>query len=507
MKPERSSGILMHITSLPGKYGTGTMGREAYEFVDLLETGGQKYWQTLPFTPVSPLFGYSPYSSFSSFAGNRFFINLPMIQKEEWMREDIVSHLTVKETGDFVDFDSVNAEQLPLLEKAARNFFQYAGDKTKEDYRQFQRDSQYWLEDYALFMAVAGYFDSFNWLAWDEDIRLRTPTAMEKWQEKLLEQTDFHRFIQYIFYRQWNALKEYANQKGIHVIGDIPIYVNFDSADAWAHTEIFQLDPKTRKPTQIAGVPPDYFSPTGQRWGNPLYNWFENERLNPKTTAWWVKRLEQMFATFDIVRLDHFRGFESYWAIPVEESTAINGQWEKGPGMDFFQVLQKELGKLPIIAEDLGHITKPVAELRDNLDLPGMKILQFAFDFDNKNAYLPHNYTTSNCIVYTGTHDNNTTNGWFYEEDIDEPTRNYVTDYLRLNHRDKFHWELIGLALSSIADISIFPVQDLLGYGGKFRMNIPGTAENNWLWKLTPQRLTKETMQKLKKLCIMYGRA
>ena len=318
---------------------------------------------------------------------------------------------------------------------------------------------------------------------------------------------DFHKFIQYIFYKQWYPLKKYANENGIKIIGDIPIYVNFDSADAWSNPGIFQLDNKTLKPTAVAGVPPDYFSSTGQRWGNPLYDWWKKDQLNPETFDWWVKRLSHTFKYFDIVRLDHFRGFESYWSIPVSEPTAVNGQWKKGPGIEFFKQLKKEIGDLPIIAEDLGIMTSQVEKLRDQLTLPGMKILQFAFDFTNKNPYLPHNYTTSNCIVYTGTHDNNTTNGWFYNNEIDESTRKYVLRYLRVTHRDEFHWQLISLALSSIAKLSMFPTQDILGYAGKFRMNTPGKPQGNWGWKLTPGRLTPEIMQRLKKLCIIYNRA
>jgi 4-alpha-glucanotransferase len=506
MKIKRSSGILMHITSLPGKHGIGTMGKEAHDFVDLLKEGGQKYWQTLPFGPVSELFGYSPYSSFSSFAGNYLFINLEIMQKAEWMRNYIMSDLPVNENGDFVDFSSISTFKWPLLEKAAQNFHKYADSETKQEYNTFCKSSAYWLEDYTLFMSIAEHYNNFNWLTWDKDIRLRKPGSVETWKNKLKDKMDLHCFVQYIFYKQWGALKEYANKKGIRIIGDIPIYVNFDSADAWAHSEIFQLSSGTLNPSHVAGVPPDYFSPTGQRWGNPLYKWWEKDELKKETVDWWIQRFKHMFTHFDITRLDHFRGLESYWSIPASESTAVNGQWEKGPGIGLFKTLKKELGDLPIIAEDLGVITAPVERLRDQLKLPGMKILQFAFDFNNKNSYLPHNFTNTNCIVYTGTHDNNTTNGWFYEQDIDERTREYVLDYLRLNHRDEFHWELINLALSSVAILSIFPTQDLLGYAGKFRMNTPGRLDNNWHWKMTPGRLTPDLMQKLKKMCIMSNR-
>jgi 4-alpha-glucanotransferase len=506
MKFKRSSGLLMHITSLPGKYGIGTLGSEAYEFVDLLKEGGQKYWQTLPLGPVSQTFGYSPYAPLSSFAGNFFFINLEMLQKEEWMRNYIMSDYPVEEYNDFVDFDKIASFKLPLLRNASENFFKYAEGASLKEYEQFCRTNHYWLEDYALFVPVAEFYNNYNWLTWDEDIRHRKPGAIDHWKEKLLEEINFHKFVQFVFYKQWLNLKNYANEKGIKIIGDIPIYVNFDSAEAWANPGIFQLDPQTGMPKRVAGVPPDYFSPTGQRWGNPLYIWWEKNELKKETLDWWEKRFAHVFSLCDITRLDHFRGFESYWAVPATEITAINGKWEKGPGVEFFKRINKALGRLPIIAEDLGIITPQVEKLRDCLKLPGMKVLQFAFDFNNKNPYLPHNYTSSDCIVYTGTHDNNTTNGWFYEQDIDEKTRTYVMKYLRLNHRDEFHWQLISLALRSIAQLSMFPTQDVLGYAGKFRMNTPGKPNNNWHWKLTPGRLTPEVMQRLKKLCVMYNR-
>jgi 4-alpha-glucanotransferase len=507
MNIKRSSGLLMHITSLPGKHGSGTLGKEAFDFVDLLVEGGQKYWQTLPLGPTSPTFGYSPYSSYSSFAGNYLFINLVALQKEEWMRTYVMSELPEDVYSDFLDFDNIASFKLPILRKSSENFYKYADDATRKDFQQFCKSAEYWLEDYCLYMALAEHYHNFNWLAWEAGVRLRTPKIMKEWKNKLKEETEFHRFVQYVFYRQWHALKTYANKKGIQLIGDIPIYVNFDSADAWSNPGIFQLDRDTLQPTAVAGVPPDYFSPTGQRWGNPLYIWWEKNRLKQETFSWWEKRLNHILSSFDLVRLDHFRGFESYWAIPASESTAVKGKWEKGPGLEFFQRFKKERGDVPIIAEDLGFITPQVEELRDQLELPGMKVLQFAFDLNNKNTYLPHNYTTCNCLVYTGTHDNNTTNGWFYENEIDEDTRRYVLRYLRINHRDEFHWQLISLALSSIARLSIFPVQDLLGYGKRFRMNIPGKGQGNWSWKLTPGRLTPEVMKRLKGLCVLYNRA
>jgi len=512
MKIKRNSGLLMHITSLPGKYGIGTMGKEAFEFVDLLVEGGQKYWQILPTGPVSSAFGYSPYSAVSTFAGNFLFINLEMLQKEEWMRNYIMSKLPQEYYNDFVDFERIISFKLPLLRSAAINFFKYGEAEAKEEFSRFCEKSNHWLEDYALFMAVAEHYNNYNWITWEENIRFRKPDAKKLWSEKLKSEKDFHKFVQFIFFKQWFSLKKYANERGIQVIGDIPIYVTFDSAETWSTPEIFQLDKKTGRPVKVAGVPPDYFSKTGQRWGNPLYLWHEgNGNLKKETVDWWKTRFIHMRQLFDVIRLDHFKGFESYWAIPGEEETAVNGQWEKGPGIAFFKELKErsgnQLANLPLIAEDLGVITPRVEKLRDDLGLPGMKILQFAFDFNNKNSYLPHNYKTTNCIVYTGTHDNNTTNGWFYENEIDEKTRNYVMEYLRINHRHEFHWQFINLALSSTADLAIFPVQDVLGYAGRFRMNTPGKIRNNWAWKLTPGKLTPGIMQRLKKMCVLYNRA
>ncbi|MCP4147049.1 MAG: 4-alpha-glucanotransferase [bacterium] len=512
MKLKRSSGLLMHITSLPGEHGIGTMGKEAYEFVDLMVQGGQKYWQILPTGPVSSTFSYSPYSSTSSFAGNYLFINIPMLQKESWMRHDIISKLPAEENNDFVDFDNVVAYKLPLLKNASANFFKYADEDVKEEFRKFCKSSKHWLDDYTLFIALANHYGSCYWLEWkDKKVRMRSADAIKKWTKTLEEQISFQKFIQFIFFKQWTALKKYANSHGVEIIGDIPIYVNLDSADSWACPEIFHLDPKTLRPLEVAGVPPDYFSKTGQLWGNPLYQWFENKKLKKETLGWWERRFKHSLQLFDIIRIDHFRGFESYWAVPAKAKTAIDGKWKKGPGVELFNYIKDKLGSksnepLPLIAEDLGVITPKVEKLRDGLGLPGMKILQFAFDSGHKNEYLPHNYTNPNCIVFTGTHDNNTTNGWFYENEIDEKTRKYVLKYLRVKHRDEFHWQLINLALSSIAALSIFPVQDILGYAGQFRMNVPGKVGNNWTWKLTSGRLTSDLMHELKEHCQLYGR-
>jgi len=502
----RSSGLFLHITSLPGKFGIGTLGNEAYEFVDLLEAGGQKYWQILPLNPVSSHFGFSPYSSSSTFAGNPLFINLEMVDKEEWMRDDILSGLPVSEKDDFVNFNKVLSFKMPFLRKAFENFQQFGNKDVKNYFNYFCQDQKNWLDDYALFIAISIYHDTYNWAKWDKEIVLRKPKAVKILNDKLQAEIIFQKFLQFIFLKQWFALKKYANKKGIKIIGDIPFYVNFDSCDTWSNPEIFHLEKKTYLPTKVAGVPPDYFSKTGQRWGNPIYRWFEGKKIKEATFQWWLKRIRHINNFVDVIRLDHFRGFESYWSIPAKEKTAQNGKWVKGPGALFFKMLEKQLKNLVLIAEDLGEITPEVEKLRDDLSLPGMKILQFAFDFNKKNSYLPHNYKHSDCVLYPGTHDNNTINGWFNSLDANENTRNYIVDYLDLTNWVEFHWQIIKLGLSTIADLTIFPVQDLLGYGEEYRMNTPGTIQGNWRWKLAPGKLTSDIMQRLRKLVELYGR-
>ncbi len=507
MKIKRSTGLLLHITSLPGKYGIGTLGKEAYDFVDLLKEGGQKYWQILPVSPVSPVLNYCPYSSISSFAGNPIFINLEILQQKGWLRDDILSTLHVEFNNNFIDFTKVFSQKMKLLTISFENFKRYSDKGVRKSFNGFCKDHKHWLNDYALFSAISIYNNNYNWLNWDKEICFRNPKAIKKWEEKLKGEIEFQKFLQFIFFDQWKELKKYANENGVRIIGDLPIYVSFDSADTWSNPNIFQLDKSTCKPIVVSGVPPDYFSKTGQMWGNPLYDWFENGDLKRETLTWWVKRFKHILDIVDIVRIDHFRGFESYWSIPAKEKNAVKGEWMKGPGIKFFKGLKDKLGDLPLIAEDLGNITCEVEQLRDDLNLPGMKILQFAFDFDKKNQYLPHNFRTTNCVVYTGTHDNNTTNGWFYGSEIDENTREYIIEYLGADNRDEFHWKLIRIAMSSIADLTILPVQDILGYGEEFRMNNPASSVNNWIWKLTPERFNKHVIIKLKKMCQLYNRA
>ena len=504
MRLERSSGVLLHITSLPGKHGTGTLGPEAREFAGQLKKAGMKYWQILPIGPVAAAFDFCPYASPSTFAGNPLFISLEDLAGEPWCSLDIPPYKN--DNDHFVDFYSVLKHKMPLLHRAYDQF-QAAPEKYHRDYLSFCSDSAWWLDDFSLYATLAKQFDTLDWTAWDHDIALREPAALKKWNEKLAPWVDYNKFLQYIFFTQWAAFKKECNDQGISLIGDIPIYITMDGADSWSHRDMLQLDPETGRPHAVSGVPPDYFSATGQRWGNPLYQWTDEQGgLHEATYQWWKKRIQHLHRYIDIIRIDHFRGFEAYWSIPTDEETAIRGAWVKGPDIAFFNRLRSDVSELPLIAEDLGVITPEVEKLRDDLGLPGMKILQFAFDFNNKNYYLPHCYEDSNYIVYTGTHDNNTTNGWFYGSEISDETRKYVLEYLGADDDRDFHWKLIRQAYRSVAKLVIFPAQDLLGYGAEFRMNTPGTSTGNWRWKLSPGAITDEIIEKLNRMGHIYNR-
>jgi 4-alpha-glucanotransferase len=409
--------------------------------------------------------------------------------------------------NDFADLAKTASQKTTLLAKAASVFTEQQNADEKIAFERFQSDQKQWLDDYSLFRALADHFNTFQWITWPADIARRKQVALDYWRHKLAESIFFWQFGQFVFFKQWLELKDYANRLGLQIIGDIPFYVNFESADAWSHPEIFQLDQASGLPAFVAGVPPDYFSPTGQRWGNPIYSWQDQRQvLNQATMRWWTARISHLLRLVDVLRIDHFRGFDTYWAIPAEESTAVNGRWLPGPGLAFFSELKAKLGNLPLIAEDLGEITPAVEALRERLALPGMKILQFAFDGQGNNRYLPHNFTSTNCLVYTGTHDNNTSNGWFYGQETSAQTKQYILDYLNVTHRDEFHWQLIRLAMQSIACLAVFPVQDILGYGERFRMNSPGQGAGNWNWKLTPGVLTPEIGQRLRRLTRLYNR-
>lgn len=506
MNKGRGSGLLLHITSLPGKYGCGTLGREAAAFSDFLAASGQSYWQVLPLAPVCPHWHFSPYSSPSTMAGNELLIDPEKMHSQGWLSAEQLCESADGQNSDFVDLAGTAQRKASLLAKAAGSFAGRRSPDEKNIFERFCFEQRHWLDDYSLFRALADHFNTMQWTTWPEEIARRQPAAMDRWRKELAGAIHFRQFEQFVFFRQWLEMKEYANRQGVRIIGDIPFYINFESADAWSHPEIFELHKSSGLPASVAGVPPDYFSPTGQRWGNPLYRWQEGGTLHAPTMDWWTARIGHLLRLVDVLRIDHFRGFDTYWAIPADEPTAVKGHWLPGPGKAFFDHLQKKLGRLPLVAEDLGELTPGVEALRDSLGFPGMKILQFAFDGQNDNPYLPHNFTSSNCLVYTGTHDNNTSNGWFYGQETNPQTKQYVLDYLGVAHRDEFHWQFIRLAMQSIAGLAIFPAQDILGYDGHFRMNTPGQGAGNWSWKLTQGALTPEIGQRLRKLTGLYSR-
>jgi len=505
-KKERAAGVLLHISSLPGKQGCGTLGEEARVFARWLSSAGMSYWQILPLHPVCSHFGFSPYASTSTFAGNEMLISLPELRKKDLLPADYEKDYASFKDSDFVNWESLERMKKPLLRYAADRFFTKADAVDQAGFAAFRDREKHWLEDYTLFSALADHFGGNDWTVWKKEIAARKPDAVGFWRRKLAGEIRVHEFTQFIFFSQWRSLKEYCHTLGIGLIGDMPMYVNLESADAWACPEIFQLGRVNQRPLAVAGVPPDYFSAVGQRWGNPLYRWFESNRLCPKTVSWWVGRLGHALSQCDLLRLDHFRAFASYYTIPAAAKTAVNGKWLPGPGKEFFQHLAKELGDLPFIAEDLGYITPDVESLRRELALPGMKILQFAFSENSAHPYLPHNYADPDWVVYTGTHDNDTSNGWFYGLARNDPARNFVIEYCGAPDEHEFHWRFIRLALASTAWLAIIPMQDVLGFGSELRMNTPGTVSGNWRWRLTGGRLQKPEADRLRSLCRVYGR-
>ncbi|HEY9737877.1 MAG TPA: 4-alpha-glucanotransferase [Trichocoleus sp.] len=497
MASSRTSGILLHPTSLPSRYGIGDLGPEAYRFVDFMETTGQQLWQVLPLGPTGH--GNSPYLCYSSTAGNPLLISLEQLRDRNLLEQSDLDNLP-DFSVDWVDFDQVAAVKIKLLDKAAETFHAQAGPEDRQAYEEFCQKA-FWLDDYAFYMALKSAHDGASWSEWDKSIARREPEAVQEWQGKLAKEISHYKYKQFEFHRQWTALKQYANERNIQIIGDIPIYVAHDSVDVWANPENFMIDPETLMPSEMAGVPPDYFSTTGQLWGNPTYNWKKLEETN---FHWWLQRIRAILDYVDWIRIDHFRGFQAYWAVAEGETTAMNGQWIEAPGEKFFNVVKEELGSLPILAEDLGLITPEVLELRDQFDFPGMKILQFAFGSDSKNLYLPFNYPR-NCIVYTGTHDNDTTVGWFNQ--LEEHERNRVLMFLGCLSPDGVHWDLIRVAMMSIADRAIIPMQDLFGLGSEFRMNTPGQAENNWAWRYRPEWINEELCHQLREMTRYSDRA
>ena len=494
---ERSSGILFHPTSLPGKYGIGTLGKEAYAFIDFLKKSRQKLWQIFPLGPTG--YGDSPYQSFSSFAGNPYLIDFDLLIEAHLLSEEDLRDVFFGDNEEYIDYGAVYNQKYPLLRKAYENFKSSGNHEMRENLEHFKRENASWLNDYSLYISLKNHFNGLPWNEWAHDIKNREHGAMEHYRNELADDIEYHNFIQFLFFKQWGDVKKYANENGIKIIGDIPIFVAADSSDAWANPEIFLFD-EERKPVKVAGVPPDYFSATGQLWGNPLYNW---QKLKETNYSWWVERVRANLSTCDIIRIDHFRGFEAYWAVPYGDDTAINGQWEPGPGIDLFNAIKSQLGELPIIAEDLGLMTQGVIDLREATGFPGMKILGFAFDSGEENDYLPHTYT-KNCVVYTGTHDNDTLIGWFQK--AKEEDRQFARDYLNSRSDDEIHWDAIRGAWSSVASMAISPVQDFLGLGSEARINTPGVAAGNWQWRLRHGVLTDELAERIAKLTRVYSR-
>lgn len=491
----RSSGIIMHIASLPGKYGIGTFGKEAYEFGDFLKKAGQKYWQILPLGPTS--FGDSPYQSFSAFAGNPYFIDFDLLKKDGLLETKDYESINLGENVIDIDYGLIFIEKMKVLRKAYDN----SKSKSIEDLKSFEEKESYWLDDYALYMAIKGHFGLKSWQTWDEDIKLRRVEAIDKYKILLSDEISYWKFLQYEFYKQWKALKSYVNNLNIEIIGDMPIYVAEDSADAWGNPEAFLFHKKTLKPLKVAGCPPDIFAVTGQLWGNPIYDWNYMEKTDYK---WWVDRIRQSLNLYDVLRIDHFKGFESYWSIPYGEETAENGKWVKGPGINVFNVIKDELGDVNIIAEDLGTLTEETIKLRMDTGFPGMKILTFAFDTDSSNPFLPHNYE-KNFIVYTGTHDNDTVRGWM-ETTAPKDQVEKAREYLQLNKEEGYNWGFIRGAWSSVGDISIALMQDFLNLGNEARINLPSTLGNNWRWRVKDDAFTEKLAEKIYKITKMYGR-
>ncbi|QHT69527.1 4-alpha-glucanotransferase [Rhodocytophaga rosea] len=501
MITKRASGLLLHITSLPSAHGIGDLGPEAYRFADFLAASKQTYWQILPLTPIEEGLGNSPYSSASAFAGNTLLISLEVLASEDILSAEDLKHAPPFPAGK-VDYRKVRAFKEPLLEKAYQNFFNEASTTDRQGYEVFCEENKDWLDDFALFFTLNLNFNYQPWNEWPEDIRNRTVAGLTKYNSLLEKEIQKEKFLQYLFARQWFALKKYCAAAGIHFIGDLPIYVHFQSADVWANPEVFKLD-KHKKPYVVAGVPPDYFSETGQLWGNPVYDW---DYLKKTGYAWWVKRLGHNIHLFDMVRLDHFLGFVAFWEVDAREKTALHGQWVKAPADDFFQTLLRHYPHLPIIAEDLGIVTAEVTQCMQRFNFPGMKVLLFAFgDNTDTNPYAPHNHI-ENCLVYTGTHDNNTVKGWFTKE-ADKHTRQGLEKYsgLELNG-DNISWEFVRMAMQSVAKLIIIPIQDLIGLDDTARMNTPGTVGQNWAWRLEPGLLTKTLSSETASVTHLFGR-
>ena len=488
----RTSGVLMHITSLPGPYGVGTMGKQAFDFVDFLHKAGQKYWQILPLTPTG--YGDSPYQSCSTYAGNHYLIDLPLLVEDGLLDYEQINSFDWGTQADRVDFGIQYQNRLKVLRLAYDRF------QGGEDFQNFCAENENWLPDFALFMALKEKFHGQSWYTWEESVKFRQPDAMAQATALLQEQIRFYCFVQYIFDKQWRALRDYARQQDVRIIGDVPIYVPYDSADVWSNPHWFQLD-EAMNPTAVAGCPPDAFSEDGQLWGNPLYRW---DLLKEDGYQWWINRLAAAGKLYDVVRLDHFCGFEAYWSVPFGDATAKNGQWIKGPGLDFMNTVKAKLPQLSMIAEDLGFLTQEVLDLRDDSGFPGMKVLEFAFDSREPSEYLPHTYPR-NSVCYTGTHDNMTMRQWF--ESASSDAVDYATEYMALSQQEGMVWGVIRTAMSSVSDLCVIQMQDLLDLGGEARMNFPGTMTSaNWTWRARDGFTGNGLAQRLCRLTRLYGR-
>lgn len=494
----RESGILLSIASLPSRYGIGCFSKEAYEFVDQLKAAGQSYWQILPLGPTS--YGDSPYQSFSTFAGNPYYISLEALVDEGLLAREECEAADLGADAGLVDYEKLYENRFPLLRKA------YERSKAGNDleFLRFKAENAWWLDDYALYMAVKARFDQTAWTQWAEDIRLRWQNALDYYRRELYFDIEFHQYLQYLFMSQWNRLKAYANSRGIRIVGDIPIYVALDSADAWASPELFQLD-ENNVPKAVAGCPPDGFSATGQLWGNPLYRWDYHRQTGYE---WWIKRLSYCYRLYDVVRIDHFRGFDQYFSIPAGAENAVGGHWEQGPGIDLFRRVKEALGEKEIIAEDLGYVTDSVRRLVAETGYPGMKVLEFAFDSRDSGCasdYLPHNYP-ENCVAYTGTHDNETIAGWF--ESIKPEEQKLARDYLCDHYTpvEELHLPFISLVMRSQARMCIIPLQDYLGLGNDCRINTPSTVGENWRWRLVPGQVSEAVIEEIGMVTRRYGR-
>ena len=503
----RSSGVLCHVTSLPGQWGIGDLGEAAGRFAECLHQAGQGIWQVLPLGP--PGFGESPYQSFSAFAGNPLLVGLDRLAEEGWLSPEELAGAPPFDRHS-VEFEQVRPFREHCLMQAHRAFRKKATSQERAAFDDFRHEQGWWLDDYAFFAALKKKYAGEPWTKWSADLVARRPSALKARAAGLGAEIDEETFVQFQFHRQWQRLKSYCNSHGIRMMGDVPIFVAHDSADVWAHQDLFFLDERGQ-PTFVAGVPPDYFSATGQLWGNPLYRW---DRMQRDGYAWWVERLRYALDQFDLIRLDHFRGFEAYWEVPAGAPTAAPGRWVAGPGAHFFQKVRETLGELPLVAEDLGVITPAVEALRDEAGFPGMRILQFAFGDDPKAGdYRPHNYPR-HCVVYTGTHDNDTTRGWFESragegttrtaEQISEERR-FALAYLGTDG-SAIQWDLIRLALASVAETAIVPLQDVLGLGTEARMNLPGTSQGNWRWRFSEEMLTPEHIDRMRELTTIYDR-